>query len=177
MALAARPAEPPALALTGAPPYVGLVTRILAFAVDAAIVNAIAILVAAAVSLFLSVVSLPEWVDPVMVAVAGGVYLLWNVGYFVAFWATTGQTPGGRLLRMRVVAEHGGPIRPLRGLLRFGGLTLAAIPLFAGFFMILFDDRRRGLHDRIARTLVLEADPDDAAPVRRATRPRTPERR
>jgi uncharacterized RDD family membrane protein YckC len=33
--------------------------------------------------------------------------------------------------------------------------------LFAGFLLILIDDRRRGLQDRLARTVVLYA-PDDA---------------
>jgi L-ascorbate metabolism protein UlaG (beta-lactamase superfamily) len=32
-------------------------------------------------------------------------------------------------------------------LVRFLGLTLAVLPLFAGFLLILVDDRRRGLHD------------------------------
>ena len=84
------------------------------------------------------------------------VYLLWVVGYFVTFWATTGQTPGSRALRLRVRAAGGERLRPRRALLRFVGLTLAALPLFAGFLMILVDDRRRGLHDRLARTVVVE---------------------
>ena len=45
-------------------------------------------------------------------------------------------------------------------------MILAAIPLLAGYFMVLFDDRRRGLHDRIARTVVIDA-PDTETPVRR----------
>jgi len=40
---------------------------------------------------------------------------------------------------------------------RLGGMILAAIPLLAGFFIVLFDDRRRGLHDRLARTVVIDA--------------------
>jgi hypothetical protein len=38
------------------------------------------------------------------------------------------------------------------------GLTLAAIPLGAGFLPILFDERRRGLQDMLARTVVISAD-------------------
>jgi uncharacterized RDD family membrane protein YckC len=43
---------------------------------------------------------------------------------------------------------------------RFVGLTIAALPLFAGFLIILVDDRRRGLHDRLARTVVVEEGQD-----------------
>ena len=58
---------------------------------------------------------------------------------------------------IRVEPSTGGRLPPRRALLRFVGLTLAALPLFAGFLMILVDDRRRGLQDRIARTVVVEA--------------------
>jgi uncharacterized RDD family membrane protein YckC len=34
-------------------------------------------------------------------------------------------------------------------------MLLAALPLFAGFLRILIDDRRRGLQDRLARTVVV----------------------
>jgi hypothetical protein len=49
--------------------------------------------------------------------------------------------------------------------------VLAALPLFAGYLMILVDDRRRGLQDRMARTVVIEQPREEPAgrrPVRRA---------
>jgi len=60
-------------------------------------------------------------------------------------------------------ASGPGPLLPRRSLLRFVALTLAAIPLFAGFLPILFDDRRRGLQDLIARTVVVDASEDKPA--------------
>jgi uncharacterized RDD family membrane protein YckC len=152
-------------------PYVGLVTRALAFAIDGALINGIAIVVSAVVILAFSVLSLPHELRPVAAAVGGVVYVLWTVGYFVTFWATTGQTPGDRVFQIRVRAARGGRIKPRRALLRFGGVTLAAIPFGAGFLLILFDDRRRGLQDRIARTVVVES-PDEAPPVPRRGRSR-----
>lgn len=142
--------------------YVGLVTRALAFAVDAALLNAAAILTTAVAGLVVSVVTIPEELRAVAIAAGSALYLLWIVGYFATFWTTTGQTPGNRLLRIRVRTASGEALRPRRALLRFAGLTLAALPLFAGFLIILVDDRRRGLHDMIARTVVVEVD-DDAA--------------
>jgi uncharacterized RDD family membrane protein YckC len=137
--------------------YVGLITRALAFAIDAAIVNAVAIVTAAVVSLTFSVVTVPNEVQVVVAAVGGVVYLLWTAGYFVTFWATTGQTPGSRVLRIRVIPASGERLPPRRALVRFIGLTLAVIPLFAGFLPILVDDRRRGLQDMLARTVVVDA--------------------
>jgi uncharacterized RDD family membrane protein YckC len=149
--------------------YVGLVTRAIAFGLDAALLNAVAIVTAAIVALTFSIVTIPDELRTVAVAAGGALYVLWVVGYFVTFWATTGQTPGSRALRIRVRAADGGErLRPRRALLRFAGLTLAALPLFAGFLMILVDNRRRGLHDVIARTVVVEDPP--AEPVRVQTR-------
>jgi uncharacterized RDD family membrane protein YckC len=138
--------------------YVGLVTRAIAFGLDAALINAVAILTAALVALTFSVLSIPEELRKLAVAAGGVVYLLWAIGYFVAFWSTTGQTPGNRAVGIRVQTSSGARLRPRRALLRFVGLTLAALPLFAGFLIILVDDRRRGLQDWLARTVVVEAD-------------------
>lgn len=150
-------AEPAAAGAVDAASYVGLVTRALAFAVDAAIINAVAILTTAVVGLTLSVIAVPDEVRDVAVAVGGVAYLFWSVGYFVGFWTTTGQTPGAGMFRFRVCTAAAEPIRPRRALVRFAGLVLAALPLFAGFLLILIDDRRRGLHDRLAGTVVVEA--------------------
>jgi uncharacterized RDD family membrane protein YckC len=43
---------------------------------------------------------------------------------------------------------------------RLIGLGLAIIPLFAGFLPVLVDDRRRGLHDFLAGTVVLHGGID-----------------
>jgi uncharacterized RDD family membrane protein YckC len=75
----------------------------------------------------------------------------------VTFWTTTGQTPGDRMMHIRVRARDGERIIPRRAFLRFVALWLAALPLFLGYLMILIDDRRRGLHDVLARTVVVEA--------------------
>lgn len=167
---AAVRAEPVATATEAHEAYVGLVTRALAFGLDAALINAVAILTSAVVALTFSVVTVPKELKTVAVAAGGALYVIWSVGYFVTFWATTGQTPGSRALRIRVRAASGGPVRPRRALLRFAGLTLAAIPLFAGFLLILVDDRRRGFQDWLARTVVVEED-DDAAEDWRRDRP------
>jgi uncharacterized RDD family membrane protein YckC len=154
--------------------YVGLVTRALAFGVDAVIINAVALAVSAVLALGASVLTLPDALKVALAAAGGVAYVLWSAGYFVVFWSTTGQTPGARLLRLRVQSgAAGGSVRPARALLRFVGLTLAALPLLAGYLMILVDDRRRGLHDWLAGTVVVEAP---RAPRARRSGPRAPVR-
>ena len=140
------------------PRYEGLVTRAIAFALDAAVINILAIAVAGVVALGVSILSVPDVVDTALLALGGVLFIAWSVGYFVVFWSTTGQTPGARLMRIMVCrAEDGGLVTPPVAFLRVIYLTLAAIPLFAGFLPILVDDRRRGVHDMLAGTVVVEA--------------------
>jgi uncharacterized RDD family membrane protein YckC len=51
--------------------------------------------------------------------------------------------------------------------LRVGALVLSAIPFCAGFVMVLFDGRRRALHDRLVGTVVVygPAGPSPATPL------------
>jgi uncharacterized RDD family membrane protein YckC len=140
--------------------YVGIVTRAIAFAVDAAVIQFVAIAVAGTFALILSVVSLPDDLDSVLVVAGSVAYVLWLVGYFVLFWSATGQTPGNRLLQIRVCrADDLAAPSTGAALVRFGGLILAALPLFAGFLPILLDDRRRGVQDMLAGTVVVPAPP------------------
>jgi uncharacterized RDD family membrane protein YckC len=152
--------------------YEGLVTRAIAFAIDAAIINVAAIVVAAGMALALSVLQLPSEFDPVLVACGATAYALWAFGYFVVFWSSAGQTPGDRVMRIRVLMAGGGePPRPARAVVRMVGLLLAALPLFAGLLTILVDDRRRGLHDMLAGTVVVAARDEPLPPLRGRDRP------
>jgi uncharacterized RDD family membrane protein YckC len=134
--------------------YAGLATRAIALAID----------VGAATVLFMSAVGLAA----VVASLVGGVRPAWAVGalltsgwmivagaYFVLFWSVAGQTPGMRLLRVRVRGGLGGSLSVGRALLRLVGLLLAIVPLFAGFIPVLFTAQRRALPDYIAGTVVV----------------------
>ena len=145
--------------------YQGLVTRAIAFALDAALINIVALVVAVGAALILSILSLPESLNPALGAFGAFSFVVWTVSYFTLFWASTGQTPGNRVMEIRVTTVDGGVLKPRRALFRFGALVLAAIPFFLGFLPILLNDRRRGLHDKLARTVVVDApDLPDAPP-------------
>lgn len=145
--------EPPA------PTYAGLVTRTLAFALDIAIIDVVALFVGVIVALGLSALDLPDTVKTVLAVIGAVVGALWTIGYFAWFWSASGQTPGDRVLGLRVMsARSGGSISYKRAVLRVFALVLSALPFCLGFVMILFDDRRRALHDRLVRTVVIYYD-------------------
>ena len=81
--------------------------------------------------------------------------------YFVVFWSTAGQTPGMRLMGVRVVTGSGTAPPVWRSVVRFVGLVLAIIPMFLGFLPVLFDRRRRALPDYLAGTVVLSSSSGD----------------
>jgi uncharacterized RDD family membrane protein YckC len=140
-----------------APTYGGIATRGIALAIDAAFANFIVLIIGALLSLVASLTGgdlRPQWLVAVLAA-AG--WALVVGAYFTVFWSTTGQTPGMRLMGLRVVAADGEPPHLVRSLVRLIGLGLAIIPLFAGFLPVLFDGRRRALQDYLARTVVIHS--------------------
>jgi len=150
-----RPARPASVEGVAYP--AGLVTRATAFAVDLGIVTVVFAAGAAIVGAAASLVGIlrPEW----LVATIGA--LAWSVvhaAYFAGSWTLVGQTPGMRLMRVRVVDARGKAPGVAASLVRWVGLLLSIVPCFAGFLPVLVDDRRRSLADLLARTTVV-SDP------------------
>ncbi len=89
-----------------------------------------------------------------------------GIAYYTYFeGGPTGQTIGKRALGIRVIDfKGGGPIGYPRGLLRYIGRIIAAIPLFLGYFWMIWDKEKQCWQDKIANTVVV---PIDAYPVNR----------
>jgi uncharacterized RDD family membrane protein YckC len=141
-------------------PYAGIATRGVALGVDAALVTMIFLTGTAVLGLVVSLVWNPRPASIVgtVIAVAG---LLFEVAYFAGFWSTAGQTPGMRLMHLRVVDGAGSAPGFGRSLVRVLGLALAILFLFTGFLPALIDDRRRALQDFLAGTTIVYDDGPD----------------
>jgi uncharacterized RDD family membrane protein YckC len=133
--------------------YAGIVTRGLAFGVDIVLAGLVFLGAAATFGL---VTLLAGGVDPgwLLGGLAASVWTLVAGSYFALFWSTTGQTPGMRPMRVRVLAPDGAPPGVGRSAVRFIGLLVSIALLFMGFLPILVDARRRALHDFLAGTVV-----------------------
>lgn len=82
----------------------------------------------------------------------------WAGLYFTAFLALwKGRTPGKRLLGMRVIRLDGRPLGWWASFERFGGYGASIVTGLLGFAEILWDRNRQGMHDKIARTVVVRA--------------------
>ena len=93
------------------------------------------------------------------------VCLAWLLGssigvvYYVYFTAFGGQTPGKMALRIKVVRTDGSSLTLGRAFYRETiGKFVSGIIFGIGYFMVAFDDKKQGLHDRMADTYVVRLD-------------------
>jgi uncharacterized RDD family membrane protein YckC/DNA-directed RNA polymerase specialized sigma24 family protein len=137
--------------------YAGVASRAVAFLFDAGILNfaffavsaIIAFIVSALTSTGDSQVSTPALVAGI------GAWLIFGSAYLLFFWSLAGQTPGMRVLGIRLSSDDGTRLGLRRSFRRLVGLVSGVLTLGIGFLLILFDDRRRGIQDRVARTEVV----------------------
>ncbi len=104
-------------------------------------------------------IRLAAWVlDVVLLAIVS--WGIVNVAYFVAFWAWRGQTLGQLVANVQVVRTDGRKVDLRTAVLRYLGYLVCVLTLGIGFLIIVFDDRKQGLHDKIASTYVVRVRPE-----------------
>jgi uncharacterized RDD family membrane protein YckC len=137
--------------------YSGVASRALALATDVVLVNVGVFFVAGLLAIIGSFFGgiRPEWLAAALLSLGE---VLAAAGYFILCWSSLGQTPGMRLMHVRVSSTAGTRISEGRSVVRFLGLVLAVVPMFAGFIPALFDSRRRALPDYLAGTVVTYYD-------------------
>jgi uncharacterized RDD family membrane protein YckC len=139
-------------------PYGGAITRAVAFVLDLALVQAAVVVGAASFDLVLSLVGADT--SSLAAHTAGGIgWLLTVAVYFAAFWSIAGQTPGMRVVGLRLTRPDGSLPSFPRSVLRFAFLIVSIAFAFLGFVPMLFDHRRRDLPDFVAETVVLNRTP------------------
>lgn len=142
--------------------YAGLVTRLLANAIDAVLV------VASFVALWATGAFVLDSVFGVVPDGETGVgWLLgagaWSVGVLWVSLATTGRTLGGAVLGLRVVRRDGTPLAPLRCLARVVVLPVSASVFGLGYLGVIIGRERRALHDVVAGSTVVYDWGDEVA--------------
>jgi uncharacterized RDD family membrane protein YckC len=136
----------------------GLVSRTIAYLIDAVLIAGFFAVGTAVVSLVASVVSaraydLTRGVASAYLIVLPAVLAI----YCALFWSLAGRTPGMALVGVRVVSTGGRPVSGPAALVR--AIVLAYLPVLALWAVV--DRRHQGLHDKLARTVVIP-NPDRA---------------
>lgn len=145
---------------TTATDHVGVVTRLLALALDAVIMNVVMITSTALLGLIASAIGVDLGnMSGAAFAIGGIIWLALGSLYLFVFWTISGQTPGMRFLDIRVEYEGRRAIGPRRAFKRLVGFWLAAIPFCLGFIGVATRLDRRGFHDHLGGTMVYYFDP------------------
>ena len=143
------------------PIFAGAFSRALALALDAGIVYGSLLLISAAIAALIGAFTTgDEHAGTVVVAFGFLTWSLIALTYLVIFWSGAGRTPGMSFVAIRMLAEDGDPVRPGQAIRRAIWLPISALPLFLGFWGVLYERERRGWPDRRAHTVVCYADPE-----------------
>jgi uncharacterized RDD family membrane protein YckC len=153
--------------------YAGFVSRTIAYVADMLIIVAIIAVVngviALALDLFLGVqvascppLSLSGLLSTSLLCHAANwlrifLTIVVTPGYFAIFWALGGQTLGQYAMGLRVVRLDGRRMTFWRSLVRWFGYILSFVALGLGYLWVLWDDRRQGFADKLAKTVVVYA--------------------
>ena len=138
---------------------VGLVTRALATIFDAAILNGILLAATALLGIVVSALFNPDHVSAPAIVLGAGAWILLTSAYLMTFWSLAGQTPGMRILSIRVEKDGSRRLGARVARRRLGGVFLSFLALGIPFLSVITRDDRRGYHDRRAGTIVVRVDP------------------
>lgn len=151
-------------------PYGGFWIRLLAYIIDRIVVG----IVAAPIFFIMAMPTITRLVheaeqnqdnpSPELIFSMLGAISTFIIVAFVGYWlyealltsSAWQGTVGKRVLRLKVTDEAGNRISFGRATGRFFAKILSQMVLWIGFIMIAFTDRKRGLHDMLAGTLVMK---------------------
>ena len=150
--------------------YAGFFSRAAAYALDRLITFGIASAIVIAIDYVLNILGIARRLESlneqqmlnaglVILLSSLGIHFLVSIVYNIGFWVMSGQTPGKRVLGVRVMRADGTRLRLGNALRRQVGYWISSI-FFLGFLWILFDNKRQGIHDKLAGTIVTYSWPE-----------------
>ena len=84
-------------------------------------------------------------------------FLITPIYFWYFLTHNNGQTPGKRLMKIRVIKKNGSRITDADAIARYIGYVVNNI-FFIGWAWAFFDDNRQGWHDKIAETYVIKSE-------------------
>lgn len=148
--------------------YAGFWRRILAASIDGVLVQVATVFVVAPIALSVRASLARTLPTPEQMQVAHqlfafiiGAHVHWlycTISESSAWQATLGK----KILALRVTDERGRRLSFGQANARYWSKLLSLLILGVGFLMIAFTEKKQGLHDKLAKTLVLKAKTDAA---------------
>jgi uncharacterized RDD family membrane protein YckC len=142
--------------------YGGFWRRTIAFLIDKFILALISMILIFTAVVFLGLgfpfdlsTNVSEIITGTFILSYYGTTIFLNMIYFTYFHGTMGQTPGKKILGLKVIQKTGDEMTLGLAFLRWVGYIVSGLVLNLGFFWIAFDRRKQGWHDKIAATYVI----------------------
>ena len=145
--------------------YGGFWIRVLAYIIDAIILQvASSVLMAAGIGMVLGIGASNDTIVGAGVLGSYGLMLVANWLYFALLESSRWQgTVGKQAVKLVVTNEQGERIGFGRATGRYFAKFLSTMIFLIGFFMVGWTQRKQGLHDFVAGTLVYRADAPELA--------------
>lgn len=179
--------------------YAGVVSRILAFAIDLAIISVTLMVSWWLIGATLAIIGIDlldcnttdtasrmrQYIDSmcrISTLAMATFTVLFGPLYFFVSWSFSGRTIGTAIFGIRIVDMEGYDIGGWSAARRVLGYGVCILTLGFGFLWAAVDSRRMGLHDKIARTVVIYdwpgrspyANPDVGAKNAKSSATRSP---
>lgn len=147
--------------------YAGFWRRVAAYQLDSLIIGTLSYILILPIAMMMGLGSAglasqsdPEAMLAMMMPMLVVMYLVMfaaQASYFAWMHARPAQATLGKMaVGIKVVRPDGSRISFWRGIGRWFGLLLSALPLCIGFLMAAFTDRKQALHDMACDTLVVD---------------------
>ena len=131
--------------------FAGAGARLVGYIVDTIIISVVVILLFIVTGLLVATLPILSIVPILAIPII-------SIAYFPYFWAKSGQTPGQKMMGIKVVRDSdGGPVTMGSAILRLLGYWVSGLVFYLGYIWIFIDKRHRGWFDLIAGTVVIKA--------------------
>jgi len=140
-------------------PFAGFWVRVAALIIDGLIISLLAAISAITLTWFLHAIVSSEFVLILVIFALLSSSLIITIFYFGWYNANGRQSPGKRFFRLLVVNDSFNPVPFRRSLWRALVYAFGSLLLGLGHLLILFNKKKRALHDFIAHTFVIRAEP------------------
>ncbi|MBN2516262.1 MAG: RDD family protein [Deltaproteobacteria bacterium] len=142
--------------------YGGFWRRMIAFLIDKFVLSLISMILVFIASLFLGLgfpfdlsINISEVITGTFILSYYGTTIFLNMVYFTYFHGTTGQTPGKKIIGLKVIQKTGDEMTLGLAFLRWVGYIVSGLVFNLGFLWVAFDRKKQGWHDKIASTYVI----------------------
>ena len=144
------------------PAYAGFWVRFCAVVIDTVVIGLAGVILAIITVIAIVLVSPDTFLDtllnPVFDILAQLVGNIGGAAYFVFMHSSSKQATLGKMaLGLKVTDLDGERIGVGKSFLRLIGTVVSAVLLMIGYLMVAFTERKQGLHDKIAGTLVVRS--------------------